>query len=65
MIRIIFGNGEIMTCENVEKIYIEEETFNAVEFHVVGSIKEKKDVRNSDSRITESNKNIRSETPIS
>ena len=25
MVRIIFKNGEIMDCENVEKIYIENE----------------------------------------
>ena len=53
MIRIIFENGKILTCDHVEKIYIEEETFNSVEFHVVGSIKEEKDVRGDD-KITRS-----------
>lgn len=52
MIRIIFENGEIMTCDHVERVYIEERTFNTIEFHIVDRIKEEKDVRKDNRGIT-------------
>lgn len=63
MIRIVFDNGEIADCEHVEKMYIEEETFNTLEFLVVDKIGEE-NVRSSNSGIKESDKNIGSKTSV-
>ena len=38
MIRIIFDNGNIMNCQNIDKIYIEE--YEMDKTTIVGSIKE-------------------------
>ncbi len=50
MIRIIFDNGELIECEHIEKIYMEETEMDKVT--IVGNInlaREEPDVRESNS----------------
>ena len=42
MVRIVFDNGELIDCEHVNKIYIEESDFEE-KLTVVGCIPEKED----------------------
>ena len=49
MIRIIFDNGDIVECEHIEKIYMEETEMDKVT--IVGNInlaREEKNVRTDD-----------------
>ena len=41
MIRIIFDNGELLDCENINKVYVEEYEMDKVT--IVGSLEEEKD----------------------
>lgn len=43
MIRIIFSNGDIIDCENIAKVYVEELERDKVT--VVGKLEEEKDER--------------------
>ena len=43
MIRIIFGNGDIINCDNIARVYIEELEMEKVT--VVGKIEEEKNER--------------------
>ena len=61
MIRIIFDNGEIADCENIDKIYVEQYEMDKVT--IVGKM-EDEDVRESNRRTKKSNKDIKSEASI-
>ena len=43
MIRIIFGNGDIINCDNIARVYIEE--FEMEKVTVVGKMEEENDER--------------------
>ena len=63
MIRIIFDNGEIADCEHIEKVYVEQYEMDKIT--VVGRMEDETYVRESNSGVEESNKDIESEASLS
>lgn len=61
MIRIIFDNGELVDCDHIAKVYVEQ--FEMDKITIVGRM-EDENARDGDNRTEESNTDTRSETPI-
>ena len=62
MIRIIFDDGELIDCDHISKVYVEQYEMDKV--IIVGKM-EDENARDSDNRTEESNTDTQSETPVS
>ena len=62
MIRIIFDNGELIDCDHIEKVYVEQYEMDKV--IIVGRMEdEKDDIRKDVQGITRAEREDKAETP--